>query len=42
MALPGRRAARLWLMTDGRRPPHPANTLNELSGEEWLYFTKSV
>jgi len=25
-----------------RRPPHPANTLNELSGEEWLYFTKSV
>jgi DNA modification methylase len=29
-------------MTDERRPPHPANTLNELSGEEWLYFTKSV
>jgi DNA modification methylase len=29
-------------MTDGRRPPHPANTLNELTGEEWLYFTKSV
>src|SRR2546428_5671959 len=29
-------------MTDGRRPPHPANPLNELSGEEWLYFTKSV
>ncbi|HEX8940848.1 MAG TPA: DNA methyltransferase [Candidatus Limnocylindrales bacterium] len=28
-------------MTD-RRPPHPANTLNELPGEEWLYFTKSV
>jgi len=25
-----------------RRPPHPANVLNELSGEEWLYFTKSV
>ena len=24
-----------------RRPPHPANDLNELSGEEWLYFTKS-
>lgn len=24
------------------RPPHPANDLNELSGEEWLYFTKSV
>ncbi|HEY3523127.1 MAG TPA: DNA methyltransferase [Candidatus Limnocylindrales bacterium] len=21
---------------------HPANTLNELGGEEWLYFTKSV
>jgi DNA modification methylase len=29
-------------MTDGRRVPHPANTLNELPGEEWLYFTKSV
>ena len=42
MALPGRRAAALCSMTDGRRPPHPANTLNELSGEEWLYFTKSV
>ena len=27
----------------GRRgTAHPANTLNELSGEEWLYFTKSV
>ncbi|MFI5225424.1 MAG: DNA methyltransferase [Candidatus Limnocylindrales bacterium] len=25
-----------------RREPHPANTLNELPGEEWLYFTKSV
>ncbi len=25
-----------------RRPPHPNNELNELSGEEWLYFTKSV
>lgn len=25
-----------------RRAPHPANQLNELSGEEWLYFTKSV
>ena len=25
-----------------RQVPHPANTLNELSGEEWLYFTKSV
>jgi DNA modification methylase len=22
--------------------PHPSNDLNELSGEEWLYFTKSV
>lgn len=30
-------------LTDGaRRGRHPANTLNELSGEEWLYFTKSV
>ena len=30
-------------MTDASRPsPHPDNTLNELSGEEWLYFTKSV
>lgn len=29
-------------MTDERRAPHPGNTLNELSGEEWLYFTKSV
>ncbi len=26
----------------GSVTPHPANTLNELSGEEWLYFTKSV
>lgn len=25
-----------------RRAPHPRNTLNELTGEEWLYFTKSV
>jgi DNA modification methylase len=25
-----------------RNAPHPRNTLNELSGEEWLYFTKSV
>ena len=23
-------------------PRHPDNTLNELSGEEWLYFTKSI
>jgi DNA modification methylase len=29
-------------MTHPRRPPHPANTLNELPGEEWLYFTKSL
>ena len=26
----------------GPRAPHPANELNELPGEEWLYFTKSV
>ncbi len=25
-----------------RGTPHPANALNELSGEEWLYFTKSL
>src|SRR5580765_5653776 len=25
-----------------RATPHPGNMLNELSGEEWLYFTKSV
>jgi DNA modification methylase len=24
------------------RPVHPGNTLNELPGEEWLYFTKSL
>ncbi len=29
-------------MTDPRRIPHPRNQLNELPGEEWLYFTKSV
>jgi DNA modification methylase len=29
-------------MDSGRRPPHPANVLNDLPGEEWLYFTKSV
>ena len=29
-------------MTELRRAPHPANTLNELPGEEWLYFTKSL
>ena len=28
--------------TPGRGAAHPANSLNELSGEEWLYFTKSV
>lgn len=27
---------------DGRALPHPANDLNELPGEEWLYFTRSV
>ena len=32
----------LRVVTDGRRAPHPDNTLNELPGEEWLYFTKSV
>ncbi len=26
----------------GRGRPHPSNALNELSGEEWLYFTKSI
>jgi DNA modification methylase len=34
-------ALRFGAMAD-RRPPHPQNTLNELPGEEWLYFTKSV
>lgn len=29
-------------MADTRRSPHPRNQLNELTGEEWLYFTKSV
>ena len=29
-------------MTAPRRAPHAANTLNELPGEEWLYFTKSL
>jgi DNA modification methylase len=29
-------------MTEPRRAPPPANTLNELPGEEWLYFTKSL
>jgi DNA modification methylase len=29
-------------MSVDRDLPHPANTLNELSGAEWLYFTKSL
>ena len=29
-------------MSDPRPAPHPRNHLNELSGEEWLYFTKSL
>jgi DNA modification methylase len=29
-------------MPPPRRAPHPDNELNELPGEEWLYFTKSV
>jgi DNA modification methylase len=29
-------------MATDRRAPHPDNELNELPGEEWLYFTKSV
>ena len=29
-------------MTDQPRRTHPRNTLNELTGEEWLYFTKSL
>lgn len=29
-------------LANGRGTPHPGNTLNELSGEEWLYFTKSI
>ena len=29
-------------MADPRPIPHPRNHLNELSGEEWLYFTKSL
>lgn len=29
-------------MPDPRPSPHPRNQLNELSGEEWLYFTKSL
>ncbi len=29
-------------MPEPRSAPHPRNQLNELSGEEWLYFTKSL
>jgi DNA modification methylase len=29
-------------VNEQRRAPHPNNALNELPGEEWLYFTKSV
>ncbi|MBI2775824.1 MAG: hypothetical protein HYX57_00960 [Chloroflexi bacterium] len=29
-------------MVEPRRAPHPRNQLNELTGEEWLYFTKSL
>jgi DNA modification methylase len=29
-------------MPVARNAPHPANTLNDLPGEEWLYFTKSL
>ena len=29
-------------MTVARNAPHPANTLNDLPGEEWLYLTKSL
>ena len=29
-------------MTSGPSLPHPANDLNDLTGEAWLYFTKSV
>ncbi len=29
-------------MPTDRPGPHPRNQLNELSGEEWLYFTKSL
>jgi len=36
------RPVRWTRMTEPRRAPHPANTLNELPGEEWLYFTKSL
>jgi DNA modification methylase len=38
----GRPRHRYPALVQERRPPHPANELNELSGEEWLYFTKSV
>jgi DNA modification methylase len=38
----GRSATEPPALDAGRGHPHPANALNELSGEEWLYFTKSV
>ena len=41
-AADGMAGAATAVVPDRRRAPHPANTLNELSGEEWLYFTKSV
>ena len=40
--MPPDASARLAGVTQPRREPHPGNTLNELPGEEWLYFTKSV
>ena len=42
MAPPGSCRPATLRCVEPRRPPHPANDLNELSGEEWLYFTKSV
>lgn len=50
---PARRATTAWLagtatlarMTEARQvpaAPHPRNSLNELTGEAWLYFTKSI
>ncbi len=43
LAVPSSPDAAPGLEPAGRRgSAHPANTLNELSGEEWLYFTKSV
>src|SRR5207247_220451 len=42
VAPPVSRLATLERVTAAPRAPHPENTLNELSGEEWLYFTKSA